>query len=58
MNGSHGDWSADFGALDPATWTPANTLLVAEEWSGEGRMFEVMNPMADVQRVTTSLSTN
>lgn len=48
MNGSHGDWSADFGALDPATWTPANTLLVAEEWSGQGRMFEVMNPMADV----------
>jgi len=25
-----------------------NTVLVAEEWSGEGRMFEVMNPMADV----------
>ncbi|MGD8926203.1 MAG: DUF839 domain-containing protein [Thioalkalispiraceae bacterium] len=49
MNGSHGDWSGDFGALDPATWTPANTLLIAEEWSGEGRMFEVMNPMADVE---------
>lgn len=48
MNGSHGNWSADFGALDPATWTPVNTLLVAEEWSGQGRMFEVMNPMADV----------
>lgn len=48
LNGEHGDWSADFGALDPATWTPANTLLVAEEWSGQGRMFEVMNPMADV----------
>ncbi len=48
MNGAHGDWEGDFGALDPATWTPANTLLVAEEWSGQGRMFEVMNPMADV----------
>lgn len=48
MNGAHGDWSADFGALDPATWSPVNTLLVAEEWSGQGRMFEVMNPMADV----------
>lgn len=47
-NGEHGDWSADFGALDPATWTPMNTLLVAEEWSGQGRMFEVVNPMADV----------
>lgn len=49
MNGGHGDWSGDFGALDPATWTPANTLLVAEEWSGEGRVFELMNPLADVE---------
>lgn len=48
MNGAHDDWSGDFGALDPATWTPVNTLLVGEEWSGQGRIFEVMNPMADV----------
>ncbi len=48
MNGSHGDWSADYGALDPATWSPANTLLVAEEWSGQGRLFEITNPMADL----------
>lgn len=48
MNGSHSDWSGDYGALDPATWTPKNTLLVAEEWSGQGRVFEVTNPMADV----------
>lgn len=49
MNGQYGDWSGDFGALDPATWTPNGTLLVAEEWSGEGRVFEIMNPMADVE---------
>ncbi|MEZ5558988.1 MAG: DUF839 domain-containing protein [Pseudomonadales bacterium] len=49
MNGQSGDWSDDFGALDPATWSPAGTLLVAEEWSGEGRAFEIMNPMADVE---------
>ncbi len=48
MNGAQGDWSADFGALDPATWSPIDTLLVAEEWSGQGRMFEIMNPLADV----------
>jgi len=48
MNGAHGDWSHDFGALDPATWSPIDTVLVAEEWSGQGRVFEVMNPMADV----------
>ena len=33
-NGANGNWSADFGALDPATLTPNNTLLVGEEWSG------------------------
>jgi len=48
MNGAYGNWSGDFGALDPATWSPVNTLLVAEEWSGQGRLFEITNPMADV----------
>jgi len=48
MNGANGVWDDDFGALDPATWTPRNTLLVAEEWSGQGRVFEVVNPMANV----------
>ena len=47
--GRDGDWSADFGALDPATWSPMNTLFVAEEWSGQGRVFEITNPMADVE---------
>jgi hypothetical protein len=47
-NGATGRWDDDYGALDPATWSPANTLLVAEEWSGQGRVFEVMNPMANV----------
>ncbi len=49
MGGKNGDWTHDFGALDPATWTPVNTLLVGEEWSGQGRLFEVANPMADVE---------
>ncbi|MEZ4924835.1 MAG: DUF839 domain-containing protein [Saprospiraceae bacterium] len=35
----------DFGALDPATWTPSNTVLTGEEWSGNGRLFEWMNPL-------------
>lgn len=43
----------DMSAFDPATWTPANTLLVGEEWSGQGRLFEVMNPMADVDNGET-----
>jgi len=49
MNGAHGDWSNDFGAFDPATWTPMNTLLLGEEWSGQGRVFELKNPMVDVK---------
>lgn len=36
----------DFGALDPAVLTPWNTLLTAEEWSGGGRIFELLNPEA------------
>jgi hypothetical protein len=42
------DWSNDYGAFDPATLTPKGTIIVAEEWSGQGRAFEVVNPMADV----------
>lgn len=34
----------DFGAFDPAVVTPWGTLLVAEEWSGGGRIFELTNP--------------
>lgn len=35
----------DFGALDPAVWTPHSTVLTAEEWSGNGRLFEWLNPL-------------
>jgi len=41
----------DFGAFDPAFWTPWNTLLTAEEWSGEGRLYEITNPLAPVGSV-------
>lgn len=34
----------DFGGVDPAVTTPSGTLVVAEEWSGNGRMFELLNP--------------
>jgi hypothetical protein len=34
----------DFGAFDPAVLTPSNTLLTAEEWAGNGRIFELLNP--------------
>lgn len=34
----------NYGGVDPAHVTPAGTLVVAEEWAGAGRMFELMNP--------------
>lgn len=44
--GAQGDWSNDWAAFDPSTFTPISTLLVAEEWSGEGRVLEITNPEA------------
>lgn len=37
----------DFGAFDPARFTPYGTVILGEEWSGQGRIIEVMNPYAD-----------
>lgn len=51
--GAAGNWSNDFGAFDPAVFTPNNTVVVAEEWAGQGRMIEVLNPFAapaDIQK--------
>ncbi len=49
--GALGDWSNDFAAFDPATFTPNCTVLTAEEWSGEGRLFETTNPYASVEDI-------
>lgn len=46
LGGLNGDWSNDYGAFDPSRWTPNNTLFLAEEWSGQGRVIEILNPMA------------
>jgi hypothetical protein len=46
-NGRNGNWSRDWAAFDPALFTPNGTVWVAEEWSGEGRVIEVVNPYAD-----------
>lgn len=47
LGGTQGDWSNDYGAFDPARWTPNNTVIVGEEWTAEGRIIEVLNPLAD-----------
>lgn len=44
---SSGNWANDYGAFDPARWTPMGTVIAGEEWSGEGRVIEILNPMAN-----------
>jgi hypothetical protein len=40
------NWLNDYGAFDPVRYTPNGTLFLGEEWTAEGRIIEVMNPMA------------
>lgn len=49
--GENGDWSNDYAAFDPCRWTPNGTLFLGEEWSGTGRLVEVLNPMAPTEEV-------
>jgi hypothetical protein len=38
-------WDHDFGAFDPARWTPNGTVIMGEEWTGLGRIVEVLDPL-------------
>ncbi len=49
--GINGDWSNDFGAFDPSRFTPNGTVFLAEEWTGLGRVVEIMNPFAPVEDI-------
>lgn len=40
-------WENDWGAFDPCRFTPNGTLFLAEEWSGMGRVIEVLNPFGE-----------
>ena len=40
-------WAYDFAAFDPARWTPNGTVLLGEEWSGLGRLVEILKPLDD-----------
>jgi hypothetical protein len=44
--GAQGNWANDWAAFDPCRFTPNGTLFLGEEWSGEGRLMEVLNPFA------------
>jgi len=49
--GAVGNWANDFGAFDPSRWTPNNTLFLAEEWAGYGRVVEILNPLAPAAEI-------
>lgn len=51
VRGVDGTWENDFGAFDPSTFTPYGTVLLGEEWSGEGRVIEILNPYAPAHLV-------
>jgi hypothetical protein len=48
QQGLNGNWANDFGAFDPARFTPNGTLWLGEEWAGQGRIIEILNPLAPV----------
>ncbi|WP_367874720.1 alkaline phosphatase PhoX [Luteolibacter sp. Populi] len=51
QQGAVGNWANDYGAFDPSRWTPNNTLFLAEEWAGYGRVVEILNPLADATQI-------
>jgi len=38
-------WDFDYGAFDPARWTPNGTVWLGEEWTALGRIVEIMDPL-------------
>jgi uncharacterized protein len=40
-------FNSSWGAFDPSLWTPWGTVLTAEEWTSQGRLFEITNPLDD-----------
>ena len=51
LGGFSGEWENDWGAFDPATYTTHGTVFLAEEWSGEGRVMEILNPKAHASAI-------
>ncbi len=44
-----------WGAFDGSTWTPWGTVITGEEWAGQGRLFEVTNPLDDPATTTINI---
>jgi hypothetical protein len=46
VRGTNDDqWETDYGAFDPARYTPNGTVIAAEEWAGLGRVVEICDPL-------------
>lgn len=45
------NWANDYGAFDPAFFTPNGTLFLGEEWTAEGRIIEILNPFAPAGQI-------
>ena len=50
-SGAEGDWDGDYGAFDPSRFTPNGTVILGEEWTGTGRLVEILNPFAPVEEI-------
>jgi uncharacterized protein len=48
-------FNSSWGALDGSTWTPWGTVITGEEWTAQGRLFEVTNPLADPNTTTINI---
>jgi uncharacterized protein len=48
-------FNASWGALDGSTWTPWGTVITGEEWTAQGRLFEVTNPLDDPATTTINI---
>ena len=52
VRGVKSSWTdTDWGAFDPSTYTPNDTLIMGEEWSGLGRLMEITNPKAPAHKI-------
>jgi hypothetical protein len=51
LGGLNGNWANDYGAFDPAIYTPNDTLFLGEEWTAEGRIIEILNPRAPIAQI-------
>ena len=48
LGGFGQNWDNDWAAFGTSLFTPMQTVLLGEQWNGEGRIIEIVNPLAPV----------